>query len=616
MKKKPLPALFPFLCTLGLLLVAPISRAQIPAPADWANFVKSSANPMVRDTFRLQTFSGLPTDNWRYTAEGSASLFNAAEVGIANQGGSYSLKIEPGGVLSFASAATPWHTDIQIHFRYAAYDLMKGENLLLSTLRPQNSLTDYPIGEVPSNHYTLSYPLAYAKNHVQIGGDPTSLSLRVATVASTAGGFYTLDSVYAQGMAPRYSFFSGTGGWETSACWSHGVPGAGRDALVQGKLVIEDTSYGRELALGNGSIEIKNGARFYLQQLSLHTSAISKNQSAIDGYLYSEGEFHLAGTLSLQKKFPEAGQWYFISFPFDVYPEHIDGAFEWKGDEPNGGGNYFYVRRYNSRKRAESQRPTDNWEVIAPGSLKPGHPLFEKNRGYLIALDAKSTRTELSFSSRPGDIPTDFGHKGVLSLPFYTADKANKEAENHEGWCLCGNPFPAPLSLSLFPSDPSFLPYVYVYDGESYHPYPIGSDYVLPPYSAFFLKAKAETRLTLTQQAVTTKVQPAIPFEPQLQSVRIEPEQINEATTSVLPTADLSFPVDFTGEGIILRQMPSEGEIEVVSMTGKLLYTTSFGPGTSSIRWPALPTAHEVVFLIVRTRDFQKYYKYRLTSAR
>lgn len=616
MKKKPLPTLFSFVCIALFLRVAPISLAQLPAPAGWANFVKSSANPMVRDTFLLQTFSSLPTDTWKYATEGPASLFNAADQGIANQGGPYSLKMEPGGVLRFASAATPWHTDIQIHFRYAACDLMKGENLLLSTLRPQNSLADYPICEIPSNHYTLSYPLAYAKNHVQIGGDPTSLALRVATTTSTAGGFYGLDSVYAYGMAARYSLFSGTGGWEVSACWSHGVPGAGRDALVQGKLVIEGTSCGRELTLGNGSVEIKNGARLYLQKFSLYTSAIPKNQAAPEGYLYSEGEFHLDGTFTLQKTFPAAGQWYFITFPFDVYPEHIDRSFEWKGEEPNGGGNYFYVRRYNSRKRAESQRPTDNWEVIEPGSLKPGHPLFEKNTGYLIALDAQSTQTALSFSCRPGDIPTDFGHKGVLSLAFYASDKANKEAEDHEGWCLCGNPFPAPLSLALFPSDPSFLPYVYVYDGESYHPYPIGSDYVLPPYSAFFLKAKTETRLTLTQQAVTTKVQPEIPFEPRLQNVRIEPEQTNEITTSVLPAADLSPLVDFTGEVIKLRQMTSEGEIEVVSLAGKLLYTASFRPGTSLIRLPALPTAYSVVFLLIRSRNFQKSYKYRLIPAR
>lgn len=616
MKKKPFPPLFPFLCITGLLLTAPTAPAQIPAPDGWASFVKSSANPTIRDTFRLQTFSGLPTDTWAYATEGPVSLFNAADAGIANQAGPYSLKMEPGGTLRFDSAPSAWHTDIQIHFRYAAYDLMKGENLLLSTRRPQNSLTDYPICEIPSNHYTLSYPLAYAKNHVQIGGDPTSLTLRVATATPTAGGFYALDSVYAHGMACRYSLFSGTGGWETSACWSHGVPGAGRDALVQGELRIESSSCGRELTLGNGSVEIKNGARLYLQQFSLYTSAISKNRSAADSYLYSEGEFQLDGAFTLKKNFPATAQWYFISFPFDVYPEHIDRSFEWKGDEPNAGGNYFYVRRYNSRKRAESQRPTDNWEVIEPGSLKPSHPLFEKNTGYLIALDAKSSRTELSFSSRPGDIPTDFGHKGVLSLAFYAADKANKEGENHEGWCLCGNPFPAPLSLSLFPSDPSLLPYVYVYDGEHYQPYPIGSDYVLPPYSAFFLKIKAETRLTFTQQAVTTKVQPEIPFEPRLKSVQIEPERTNQVTTSVFPIADLSPSIELTGEGIKLRHMPSKGKIEMVSLAGKRLYTTSFTPGTSVIRLPIVPAGHPVVFLLIRTLHFQKSYKYRLSAAR
>lgn len=608
MKKKPLPALsllFRAFLPIFSVMPFPATAQSLPDPADWEQFVGSPANPLLRDTFRLQTFASGEADNWSYTAEGFTSIFNADEAGISNQGGRYSLKMEPGSLIRFPAYTTAGHTDIQIHFRYAAKGLMKGENLLLSTTRPENSLADYPVCAVSSDHYNLSYPVAYAKNHVQIGGDPTDLVLRVATVGRTSGGFYCLDSVYAHGLAPRYSLFTGTGSWPDAGRWSHGIPGHGRDALIQGKLKIEQTADCRELVLGGGAIEIESGARLHLRHLSMYAGGTS--------FLYSRGEIDLSGLFTLRKTFAGLGQWYFISFPFDVYPDGVDPSFTWKDDTPNGGGNYFYIRRYNSRKRAESLLSTGNWEVMSPDNLKPGSPLFEKNTGYLIALDSHSDRTTLSFSSRWGEIPPDFGQKGQIALHVYPATGESKEeAEKHTGWCLCGNPFPAPLRLSHLSADPAFEPFVYVYNGREYQAYALGSDYMLPPFSAFFLKANENTVLTWTQEAAPIQAPQAIAFPPALENRVMEPEQRKEVPASTAKIAGLTPQIDLSDDLLRLRGMPSAGEVHLYTADGSLLYTASFAAGSSLFRLPIQVATGRLVILTVRGAGFQKSYKYRL----
>lgn len=618
MKKNPLSYLPTLFKTLLPLCISTLATAQIPDPAEWAYFVTGSGNPVIRDTFCLQTFSAAPGDNWKYTVEGRAVLFDATEAGIANQAGRYSLKLEPGDRVSFSTFSPGWHTDIQIYFRYAAKNLMKGENLLISAERLQSNLTDYPACTVTSDRYTLSYPRGYAKNHVQLGGNPTNLILRVAASAQTAGGFYCLDSVYACGQASRYSLFTGTGRWEETAQWSHGVPGQKRDALVQGELKIEQPVSAREIALADGAIDIRPDGRLQFQHLSLYAPVASGSRPDAPGALFSEGHLDIAGSLTVQKTFPAAGQWYFISFPFDVYPEGIDPDFVWQDDKPNPGGNYFYVCRYNGRKRAETRHPSGNWEIIRPGSHPAGLPLFEKNKGYLIALDAACNRLQLAFSSRSGDIPADFGHKGQISLQvFAPSNEKNDEAEAHDGWCLCGNPFPASLSLSLLSADSAYEPFLYIFNGKTYQAYPLGSDYSVPPYAAFFLKAKTDALITWTQKRSSLQVQQQIPEAPALPTRGVEPERAEEIPTSFFPEIPGSSPsAELWNNALRLRNMPSKGTVQGFAPSGKLFYTATFPAGSSTLLLPVLPAAHPFALLLIRSAGYQKSYKYRTVSQR
>ena len=52
-------------CTV-FLFVQQFIQSQVSNPSTWESFVQSNANISIRDTFRMQTFEGLASDNWDY----------------------------------------------------------------------------------------------------------------------------------------------------------------------------------------------------------------------------------------------------------------------------------------------------------------------------------------------------------------------------------------------------------------------------------------------------------------------------------------------------------------------------------------------------------------------
>ena len=58
-------------CTV-FLFVQQFIQSQVSNPSTWESFVQSNANISIRDTFRMQTFEGLASDNWDYAITGEA----------------------------------------------------------------------------------------------------------------------------------------------------------------------------------------------------------------------------------------------------------------------------------------------------------------------------------------------------------------------------------------------------------------------------------------------------------------------------------------------------------------------------------------------------------------
>ena len=80
-------------CTV-FLFVQQFIQSQVSNPSTWESFVQSNANISIRDTFRMQTFEGLASDNWDYAITGEALIEDISGVkDIPNSHGNYGLRM-------------------------------------------------------------------------------------------------------------------------------------------------------------------------------------------------------------------------------------------------------------------------------------------------------------------------------------------------------------------------------------------------------------------------------------------------------------------------------------------------------------------------------------------
>lgn len=530
-------------------------HAQAPDPATWNSFINSAGNVFVSDTFRLQTFGDNEKDNWNFSLQGGATVVTDKST----------LKITLGSNVSFESISLAGYSDVVIGLRMAGKYLMPTENLVFKCFRKQQmeTLTVF----APDKAETT-----YSYNLKRIVDNPSLVHIIASPPASnTKSGYYMTDAVFALGNIPHYSLFIGTGNWNDTTRWSHLPPLRNRSALISGDLTIGTDIRCKSTALNAGSLQLVSNARFATDNLHLHEA---------DASLTSQGEIVINERIIFHKTFGEKGKWYFISFPFNVYPNNIDTRFQQKDEAPNSGGNYFYVQRYNGERRSQTNSPTGNWEVLPIKPANSSTPLFEKNKGYLIALDEKATSRTLTFASKPGEIPTDFAKNGVVPVDAPVADgSADKE---NEGWYLCGNPMPAPLQFADIEANPALDGYLYLYEGNRYKAYPITGNYAIPPLAAFFVKSSSPTQLKIKYASPPKRnivLQTTFPLLP------LAGEPCAEANTSTvlspIPETAKSYVKDGT---IYLENIQENGSVEVFDMMGHCLLRQSIHSTSETIQ--------------------------------
>ncbi len=537
--------------------------------------VDSDANVLVSDTFRLQTFGNSEQDNWEYTLTGSSSLVQEK----------YTIKIPVGSGIVFQPFLLTNYTNVKIVSHIAGLNLKPDESLLFNVHR--NNTDELITGNTPEQGKDF---MGY--KYLTIGNNPSSFTITTSKGTNTQNGYYMTNSTLAYGSIPSYSLFSGIGNWNDTTLWSHLPPLRHRNALIKGDVNITADTYCKDIAIHSGSLKINPGNRLILQNLDLYGNKAS---------LYSEGTILLSEYFTFHKTFEESGKWYFISFPFDVYPSGITPLFEQKDATPNNGGNFFYVQSYNGDKRAASNQSAGNWEVVP---IRPDNiPLFEKNKGYLIALDEKATSLTLSFSSRPGDIPQNFAHTGVIAIPLNTHMTPDNQ-ENY-GWYLCGNPLPTPLMLSQIEKNTALDGYVYVYNGTDYTVYPLDSHYALPPFSAFFVKASAETTLNVSSKNSPTQIARTIKTHFPINLKNKEPyPQKHGMGGNNSNTEDFCF---FIKNGQLhLQNIPEAGYIKVFNMMGHCMLQKNIRQGSLMIPVTNLPKMN---ILQIHSANYQKHYK-------
>ena len=588
-------------CT-AFLFVQQFIQSQVSNPSTWESFVQSNANISIRDTFRMQTFEGLASDNWDYAITGEALIEDISGVkDIPNSHGNYGLRMPMNTQVAFEHFTLTNHQDIKISIRKGGILLVEGEGMRARTYRKGE--TSYPslvptIGESGINPFKTT----------DIKNNPPGLDLIVPTpAANTKNGYYYVDSVYAHGMIPTYSLFTGNSDWNHEDRWSHLPAYRHRNALINGNISINTNISCKDIFIGNGNIHILPTGNLSANNLTIYPN---DGILASSSTLRSSGTINISGKITIEKTFAQKGKWYFISFPFDVFASGIDPDFQLGDDKSDTNGNYFYVQTYNGEKRANSQSPSNNWEVIPQTIINTSQPIFKKNKGYLIAIDASADRQNLRFSSKAKDIPIDFGKNGQASIPVSINNQSQNQ--NHNGWYLCGNPLPAPLSLSQIESNSALDGYIYIYDGSTYQPYVIGSDFAIPPFSAFFVKANNSTSLSVynTSEPANYKLlstNAPISFPTSEPQARQDPPVSNQAFSF----PELCLRNIIASKTLFINNLPSPGKVKLLTPAGILVFTQAVQAGNPIL---PIPLPQGLYILIIQTEHYRAQYKCVLTS--
>lgn len=593
------------LFSIWLLLFGSLTlQSQVVNPTLWSDFVKSNNNAIVTDTFMMQTFTEDITNNWPYKVTGKTSLFDPKTEGITDCHDGSALQLFPGSTFSMTDINHHSYSEVRIYAIYAAWRLMKGDNLYLSTERKENPANDV-LWLAPPNNYSKSFRQHKPESKTNVGfilllNDPWNMQLRVnEPTGETTNGFYAVDSVYAYGKTRLNSLFTGTGEWHDFSKWSHHPAMRHRNALINGKVTINDFTYCNLLSIGTGSVTIGANQSLSMQNLNFYSNEAS---------LYSSGDIHIKEKVTVYRTFDQPGKWYFISFPFDVYADGLDPAFQLGDDQTSDSGNYIYLQTYNGKKR--SMGSTENWEIV-PSSITMGNqPVFEKNKGYLIALDENADTQTLSFSSQAAAITSDFGRSGTI--PVYTGIKGNKVDEADHGWYLCGNPMPAPLPLSSIESNNALDGNIYVYENDVFKPYPLDGNYAIPPFSAFFAKAENDTELTIRESSpLKSNIIISSTLEP-LTSTKVEPHASRTSPVYVASPLTQTQNSYLNLNSLVLEHIITPGVVYMVDYAGRVIWQKEVKAGSSVLNLP--PTLPEGLYILsVETSQYRAQHKFVLS---
>ncbi|WP_278625468.1 T9SS type A sorting domain-containing protein [Parabacteroides gordonii] len=575
MKKKHLRMFWRILAGTAILTVLVPVQAQVSNPSEWSGFVKGSGNTVVVDTFRMQTFSGAAGDNWEYTGSDGVVI----EKGRG-------LKIPLKGKVSFEPYTLESFQRVSAVITLSAHSIVAGDTLFVE-LDNKNG----------KNRGGAVYPQGKDKpvESVRFGSNPYRLDFFASTLKANTQGYFLIDSIYAKDTIPRYSLFSGTGNWNDKSRWSHLPPFRHRRALINGDVEINSLVQCNQASLADGSLCIIDKGHFIVDELFLHNTDIS---------LTVAGELTVNKQITIYYTFPEKGKWYFLSFPFDVSLKGLDPRFKLKDDTFSGNGNYLYVQTYNSDKRASGQQATGNWEVFPMPSSSDNPLIFEKGKGYLVALDAAASDNTLTFSVDKENIPDNFGK--ATSIPINISSSGDADTD-HSGWYLCGNPLPAPLKLSRIKPDPALEGNIYLYDGNTYKPYPIGSNYALPPFAAFFVKATAATELTITGELSEANVI-LLKSDFSLRSELAEPTEVKTQISQVEKETGKSF---LKGNTLYLDNLPSAGKVKVIDVAGRVVYSRAVSNRSSVL---PLSLRSGLYIIIVEAGGYRAQHKCVLTQ--
>ena len=526
-------------------------QAQAVQPNSWSSFVQNKiTNPLVIDTFLLQTFQGKSTDNWNYTVEtGSVSIENITNLDKSvGAHGDKALKIRSNTEVKFDHYDVTPFDSVHIHSRIYTQD-----DIYIRTYRDNMDPT-------------IKIACKDTFRNLDVIKNPPQIDYIIYSLTNME--YIFIDSIMTHGYNRQYSLFTGTGDWGTSERWSHLPARRSNTALIQGNVSIQDERTTKAVQISGGSLQITQDGTFQTHELTLYDTESSH------AALIASGTLDIQEQLIVEKTFPTKGQWYFFSLPFDLYADDIEN-FTFKDDTETDNGNYFYLQTYDGHKRANGQ---PGWKVVS-ASQTTYQPIIRKHQGYLIALDAGASTTTIRFHCPSERIPSEFGNSGSLSVDVAVGgNKANN------GWVLCGNPLPAPLPLRNIERTEGLDGYIYLYQNGTYQAYSLSSDYALPPYSAFVIKAAEETVLEISAPTEVVSSARLLACETPLRASQ-EPENHPTSNQTILPTSEIRIIQE--PHQIRIEQLPEAGTATWFNAQGQIIQTAFVPSGSSTLRYPS-----------------------------
>ena len=526
-------------------------QAQSVQPNSWSSFVQSKiTNPLVIDTFLLQTFQGKSTDNWNYTVEkGSVSIEDITHLDKSvGAHGDKALKIRSNTEVKFDHYDVTPFDSVHIHSRIYTQD-----DIYIRTYRDNMDPT-------------IKIACKDTFRNLDVIKNPPQIDYIIYSLTNME--YIFIDSIMTHGFNRQYSLFTGTGDWGTRERWSHLPARRSNTALIQGNVSIQDERTTQAVQISGGSLQITQDGTFHTNELTLYDT---ENSHAA---LIASGTLDIQEQLIVEKTFPTKGQWYFFSLPFDLYADDIEN-FTFKDDTETDNGNYFYLQTYDGHKRANGQ---PGWKVVSV-SQTTDQPIIRKHQGYLIALDAGASTTTIRFHCPSERIPSEFGKSVSLSVDVAVGgNKANN------GWVLCGNPLPAPLPLRNIEDTDALDGYIYLYQNGTYQAYSLSSDYALPPYSAFFIKAAEETVLEVSAPTEVVSSARLLACETPLRASQ-EPENHPTSNQTILPTSEIRIIQE--PHQIRIEQLPEAGTATWFNAQGQIIQTAFVPSGSSTLRYPS-----------------------------
>ena len=534
------------------------------SPLQWESLIQDQQkNLIIKDTVLYQGFDSDNPRTINYTVSGKYDFFYPQEEGIQGASDSRAIRLYPGSRLTIDTLIYPALKMAEIHIPFAFQHVNKEEDIYFTTyFYSGDTEFDARPYVVKSNDCSRYFREIYVGRQCFYRGrrsDPYRLQIKVTKPTSASEGYYCIDSLFLVGNIEQYSLLQQSGTWHDHSLWSHDYPSLRRVALIDADVRIDQAAECQHLINNQKEIQIQ-----------------------------PEGILHTRQMTSLYT-FAEKGKWYFVSFPHDVSLNGIDTRFQ-LGDastittEPVN--NILYIQAYDGRRRAENNRADGNWTVLSADVFSPDDILLEKGKGYLMAIDETADIQTLSFSS-PENGSLIYQEKASIDLE---ANILQGSDEAHNGWILCGNPYPSAISLQEIQPNTALDGHIYIYNGDAYEAYPIGSDYAIPAGCAFFVKAAQDTELLFQKKEDSTSSvilrHSALPYQGK------EPE--NLSTTQTIKTPHK---VQYTIQAGKIRIMASQaGELILYNILGKEMRRIKLKEGVGEY---ALPQPSGIYFLVI-----------------